>query len=133
MSDYFESRTDCPAIRKATAAYIATLLEDLLPAARMAARGCGWAIAVHGSLARDIDLVAIPWTSTAMDEKVLVDRLLGAIASVLGRATLLGEWTNKPHGRKAAIIVTSGEAEIDLSIMRRDTPAGEEVKPDEGK
>ncbi len=123
MSDHFEPRKDCPAIRAANAAYIAALLETLLPAMRLAARGAGYAVAVHGSLARDIDLVAIPWTSTAMTAEHLVDRLLGAIAGVLGRATLHGKWTDKPHGRKAITIISTAEMEIDLSIMPRDTPA----------
>ena len=117
MSDNFDVRKDCPIQRRAMAAYIASLLDDLLPAMRTAARGCGYAIAVHGSLARDIDIVAIPWTSNAQKLEVLVDRLLGVIAGALGRATTLGKWSDKPHGRKALTIITPGDAEIDLSIM----------------
>jgi len=126
MSDFFESRKDCPTFRKAQRAYIEAVLDDLLPPLRVAARGCGYAIAVHGSLARDIDLVAIPWTSQAYEAKVLVDRLCGVIAGICGRAHPSKDWTNKPHGRQALIIITAGEAEIDLSIMPRDTPAGDE-------
>lgn len=117
MSDGFESRKDSPALRRATRAYVEQLLEDLLPPLRLAARGCGYAIAVHGSLARDIDLVAIPWTAGAYSPDKLVERLLGVVAGVLGRAATIGEWSDKPHGRKAVMIFTSGPAEIDLSIM----------------
>lgn len=117
MSDGFESRKDSPALRRATRAYVEQLLEDLLPPLRLAARGCGYAIAVHGSLARDIDLVAIPWTAGAYTPDKLVERLLGVVAGVLGRAVAPGEWSDKPHGRKALTIITSGPAEIDLSIM----------------
>jgi hypothetical protein len=125
MSNFFEARKDCPVLRRATRAYIETLLEDLLPPMSLAARGCGYAIAVHGSLSRDIDLVAVPWTSHASTSELLVDRLCGVIAGVMGRACRRGELVNKPHGRKALLIITTGEAEIDLSIMPRDTPAAE--------
>lgn len=101
------------------AAYVERLLEDLLPPMRLAARGCGYAIAVHGSLQRDIDLVAIPWTVNAVDPKLLVNRLSGVIAGCLGRAHPSADWADKPHGRKAVTIITCGEAEIDLSIMPR--------------
>ncbi len=125
MSNHFEARVDVPTFRKAQRAYIEAVLADLLPPLRLAAKGCGYAIAVHGSLARDIDLVAIPWTSSATSAKALVDRLCGVIAGICGRAHPSADWTAKPHGRKALIIITSGDAEIDLSIMPRDTPAGE--------
>jgi hypothetical protein len=117
MSDHFDARKDSEAHRRAMGAYIASLVDDLLPPMRLAARGCGWAITVHGSLKRDIDLVAIPWTTSAQKPEVLVDRLIGVIAGVLGRAVPMKDWTEKPHGRRALTIITSGEAEIDLSIM----------------
>jgi hypothetical protein len=119
LSAYFDVRTDAPGERRAQRAYVDALLANLLPPMRLAARGCGYAIAVHGSLCRDIDLVAIPWAENADDEKMLVDRLLGVIAGVLGRATAQ-EWSDKPHGRKAVLIYHAGHgAEIDLSVMPR--------------
>lgn len=117
MSDHFDVRKDCPVQRRAMAAYVASLLEDLLPPLRTAARGCGYALAVHGSLQRDIDLVAIPWTESASDPELLVSRLAGVIAGALGRAHPSSSWTDKPHGRRAVTIITCGDAEIDLSIM----------------
>ena len=117
MSESFDVRKDCPIQRKAMGAYVASLLEDLLPPMRVAARGCGYAITVHGSLCRDIDLVAVPWASNAQKPEVLVDRLLGVIAGTLGRACTIGKWSDRPHGRRSLTIITPGDAEIDLSIM----------------
>lgn len=117
MSASFDVRKDSPVQREAMGAYIAVVLESLLPPLRLAARGCGYAITVHGSLKRDIDLVAIPWVSNAQAPDKLLERLCGVIAGVLGRATILGDETDKPHGRKQFTIVTCGEAEIDLSVM----------------
>lgn len=117
MSDHFNAEKDVPALRRAREAYIHALLADLLPPMRTVARACGYALAVHGSLQRDIDLIAIPWTTSAYEPQTFVDRLCGAIAGVTGRAVPRGEWTEKPHGRRALSIITSGDAYIDLSIM----------------
>lgn len=114
----FDVRKDSPAIRLAQNAYIETLLAELLPPMRLAAKGCGYALTVHGTLSRDIDVVAIPWAERADKAEHLVDRLCGVIAGLTGRALLLGEWTDKPHGRRSVTIIHGGhEAEIDLSIM----------------
>jgi hypothetical protein len=125
MSDYFDSRKDCPVQRKAMGAYISSLLEDMLPPMRVAARACGYALATHGSLQRDIDIVAIPWTVQADTPDLLVERLCGVISGCLGRAIRLSEWSDKPHGRRAITIITTGDAEIDLSVM---TPLEKEKK-----
>lgn len=122
----FDARKLSPALRRATKAYTKRLLKDLLPPLRLAARGSGYAIAVHGSLARDLDLVAIPWEQDAEAPEELLNKLCGVLAGVLGRATTLNinlkgdvQLTDKPHGRKVATITTTGHVEIDLSIMPR--------------
>lgn len=120
MSDGFDARKDSDILRRATRAYVTTLLDDLLPSLRVAARGCGYALAVHGSLSRDIDLVAIPWTVGAQDPDFLVDRLCGVIAGAMGRAIRTNKtWAEKPHGRRAVTIITTGPGEFDLSVMPR--------------
>lgn len=119
MSEHFDAAKDCPAQRRAMGAYIASLLDDLLPPLRMAARGLGYSIAVHGSLKRDIDLVAIPWTTGASTPEKLFDHMVGVTAGVLGRATPNSDWTDKPHGRRARSIITAGDTYLDLSVMPR--------------
>lgn len=88
----------------------------LLPVLREVARQCGYAIAVHGSLERDIDLVAIPWCDMAMTTDYLIDRLYGVVQVVLGPATL-DDAVVKPHGRKALTMRFCGHHYIDLSVM----------------
>lgn len=129
MSDYFSPREDCATIKRATAAFSASLLADVLPDMRIAARGCGYALATHGSQSRDIDLLAVPWTTEASDAETLVAALLGVLNGKLGRCTrprrkkrgkYVDDWTEKPHGRRACLIYLPGMApEIDLSIMPR--------------
>ena len=120
MSRNFEASKDCPAIRRATRAFVDQFMTEALPGLQLAARGCGYALAVHGSLARDIDLIAIPWTDHCDRPELLVERLCGALSALVGRALRLGggDWADKPHGRRALTIILGGICpEIDLSIM----------------
>lgn len=60
----------------------------------------GYALAVHGSVSRDFDIIAIPWTEEPSDPIILVD----AVCDILNRCHLTvvrGQVTQKPHGRIA--------------------------------
>lgn len=133
-----------PALRAANAAFIAELLPRILEPIREVAHGHGYAIAIHGSLARDIDLVAIPWVEWANDADELVRSIRGAVAGVLGRCLVQGDARGaikageKPHGRRAYTLIHAGRiGEIDLSVMPKlaaaavspDEPDSEEPKP----
>lgn len=76
-------------------------------------RDHGYALAVHGSLRRDFDLVAIPWAETVSDPVVI----LRAITSQWA-ITLAGEITEKPHGRLCQSIAIGGFCAVDLSFIR---------------
>lgn len=108
-----------PALRAATGAFCRVLLDEILPPIRLAARHHGYAVAVHGSLKRDIDLVAIPWRehNVSMPDE-LVAAICGAVAGVVGRCIRHSTSTQKPHGRVAYTLVHGGFiAEIDLSVF----------------
>ena len=51
----------------------------LVPMLAEAVRALGYALAPHGSLCRDLDLVAIPWTENAADPEAVVDAITEAI------------------------------------------------------
>ena len=108
------------------------LVEILLPPLREIARRHGYALAVHGSLERDIDLIAVPWRegpSCALD---LVTNFYALCEAVHGHATGPGGWrigmdfepptgslfnpTPKPHGRLGWIIQI-GAHYLDGSVM----------------
>lgn len=99
------------------------LLDLILEPMRSAAKNQGYAIAVHGSLNRDIDLVAIPWREGAMDADSLVDVICGAVTGAVGSCLKHGEeWTPKPHGRQARtllVYVGQNHMQLDLSVMPR--------------
>lgn len=112
------SKNDTPAIREATGAFCRSILDAVLPSIREAARFQGYAIAVHGSLKRDIDLIAVPWTDQAKPADELVRVVKGAVGGVLGDCLSIGGPSQKPHGRIAYTLAHPGFAgEIDLSIM----------------
>lgn len=85
---------------------------------RRAGLECGYAVALHGSMANDMDLIAVAWTEDAKPPEVLVD----AIQNCIGK-TIWSEWgiseppTLKPHGRIAYALTISGATHIDLSII----------------
>lgn len=103
-------------------AYNRALLDLILPPMRRVAKEAGYAITVHGSLNRDIDLVAVAWAEhNVWSIDKLIEALVGAVRAVTGRAFCHDkEWTVKPYGRRAKIILAwCGEntASLDLSIM----------------
>ena len=97
-------------------------LAQFLGPIREAARKFGYAVAVHGSLARDIDLVAIPWVEEASSAEELADTIRTLISGVFG-STLGGRTMDtRPHGRKTWSIATlelPAGSYVDLSVMPR--------------
>ena len=78
----------------------------------------GYALALHGTLGRDLDLIAVAWVE---DAKPYID-LLNAMTTALGNATIDGaphdfKIEQKPRGRIGAIIQGGGGGYIDISIM----------------
>lgn len=108
------------------------------------ARAHGYALAVHGSVVTDLDLIAVPWTDAAIPEEQLVEILrdhLGAcgyaellrrngleeslVAQILARQEPgYGEPEIKPHGRRAWNLYLDAGAKVDLSVMPRQRVVG---------
>lgn len=85
--------------KKGNAAIYAWAYAALLPVANEK----GYALAVHGTLTRDADFIAVPWIEEAADPEVLVD----ACAAALGwmKRDDQGNPGNKPHGRLSYNII----------------------------
>lgn len=80
--------------------------EELIEKVRAVARKHGWAIGVHGSLRRDIDLIAVPWTEEASGTFDLYEALKKAVGGEL-QGSSIGN-LGKPHGRQALMILQKG-------------------------
>lgn len=84
---------------------------------RELAREVGYGLAVHGSLERDLDLIAAPWTDEAVGNYDLIQH----IAKGLGGRVV--EYEPKPMGRQACSIQMDGWYKpIDLSVCPRKPP-----------
>lgn len=87
-----------------------------LPILRKVAREHGYALGLHGSGERDLDLIAVPWVEDASEAEVLVEALRSSIDGVAA-----GPYA-KPHGRRAWLIYLHLEGSrlyVDLSVMPR--------------
>lgn len=80
------------------------------------ARACGYCIAVHGSMQRDLDLVAIPWVKRATSPTHLVKQLCDELGCTVPKDRLP---SRMPHGRLAYTLLMGGACFMDLSIMPR--------------
>lgn len=103
----FDTRSKDGYYTHRTAGYLA-----LYPVLREAARRCGYALAIHGSVQADLDLLATPWTDEATDEAALVQAVVEASGG-----TYLGKPGRKPRGRVAHTIHLGRAGYIDLSVV----------------
>lgn len=103
--------------KKPRAHYAPIYAAALYPELAEVARAHGYALAVHGSMARDMDLICVPWTDAAAEPQAVVDAILSRFD-----VRLVGQENPKvmKHGRLAYwICVGFGDCAIDLSFMPR--------------
>lgn len=103
--------------------------DALIAGIRFAARRKGYAIAVHGTLVRDIDLVAAPWRDDCVDATELAEAVRKVAEAVCGQAFIAPHEDDefhragcpgmKPHGRLVWAFHLGGGPYIDLSVMPR--------------
>lgn len=95
----------------------------------------GYALALHGSLKKDMDIMAMPWTPEAISPAELVYKLTDAITFLKLNVMMDDQFHDnpptfprsridgpeaKPHGRLAWNIQLGGGCFIDISVMPRD-------------
>jgi hypothetical protein len=107
----------------------------LIRALRHVAKRHGYALAVHGSLKTDIDLIAVPWREGAVSAHSVSEAIRETTEQIIGSARIrdvdkaVGSPTKKPCGRLAWSFYLSADESIpgpyiDLSVMPV-PPAGE--------
>lgn len=89
----FTGRGLCLPLSKKSKASIACHAA-ILPSLVQVGVDCGYAVAVHGSLRRDLDIIAAPWVKWAVPPKELV----GLLAKACG-GKVSDEPAKHPHGR----------------------------------
>lgn len=96
---------------------------DILPKIRDRARSLGYAIGVHGSMRRDLDLIAVPWIDSPSDRDTLAAEIHKAACGIERQKY---QWEEKPRGRMATsfpVCFPEGWnepnlAHIDLSVTK---------------
>jgi hypothetical protein len=103
-----------------------SFFESIIPAIREVAKECGYAIGVHGSMRRDLDLVAVPWVDGHMSPTGLAVEIQKAATNGLSINREHIKWEIKPCGRIATSLpvcwinwpdAKDGTGHIDLSVM----------------
>lgn len=90
------------------------------------AKEMGYALALHGSMARDMDLIAIPWTEEAIEAELLIKLLMEEFRLINldvvevdkdNQATKFKPPAKKPHGRLGWSLGWDGDMYVDISVM----------------
>ncbi len=92
------------------------MADILIVPLREVARRHGYALAVHGSLSYDIDLLACPWHDMATSPESLADAIQEAVKAISGTSKMEGP-EKKPFGRLAWSYHMGGGPYVDLSVM----------------
>lgn len=91
---------------------------DLIEPIRAIAKEHGYAVGVHGSLARDVDLILCPWSEKTWPIEQLLQAIIKECEEISGFAEMSHvPPTIKPHGRRAWSIVLGGGTYLDISVM----------------
>lgn len=93
----------------------------MIPVLTEIAQENGYTIAVHGSMHRDLDLIAIPWTDQAVAANVLVNKIMErlVLCNLLSAHGNYRDPVSMPHGRLVWTILLGGHAGIDFGVMPR--------------
>ncbi len=100
-------------------AFYACCLETL----RKAAKDCGYALAVHGSLANDLDLIAVQWSGFYLAPNSLVRQLLKTLTGTCWGLGDIEKLTMPERRYKTQLHYTlpiSGEYYVDLTVIDPD-------------
>lgn len=100
---------------------------EILPVIRETAKRCGYAIALHGSMTRDLDLVAVPWVKHHLKPETLVMRIEAAICEhrfvgSIKRLREIRRAENRPELHKNVgvgyVIMTGANTYLDLLVIK---------------
>lgn len=106
---------------------VPTLYAVMYPELVKIARKYGYALAIHGSMVRDFDLIAVPWIEDAAENPFeMIEEMKVAISGVYSHHDIdylltEGNKTEKPHGRICYSIHLTDKGAfgpyLDISIM----------------
>lgn len=96
------------------AAFYATILPDL----KAAALNCGWALGLHGSLANDMDLMAMPWTENATSVEEMIQALSDCFTDNPFKNEHIVPHYDKPNNRVVYTISIWSDFYLDINVIK---------------
>lgn len=94
------------------AAFYACMWDDL----RKAALNCGWALGLHGSLASDMDIMAIPWTEEAKPVEEMFEALNDCFTG--SKFGVKPPCADKPNNRVVYTINIWADFYLDINVIQ---------------
>ncbi len=95
------------------AIFYATIYEDL----KRAAKECGWALALHGSLNNDMDLMAMPWVEDAKSIEVLIESISDLFVNSPFKEGHIKAYRAKPNNRVVYTISIITGFYLDINVI----------------
>ena len=95
-------------------ALYATIYDDL----RKTAMDCGWALGLHGSLASDMDIMAMPWTEDAKPVEEMVKALSDLFVDNPFKDCSTIPYYGKPNNRVVYTIHILGTCYLDINVIK---------------
>ena len=100
-------------------AFYACMWEDI----RQCAMDNGWAVALHGSISSDMDIMAMPWVEKSVTFENLVAKISQLFDGNQMAETYFITYDEKPHNRVVATIPIFADFYLDISTIRGDQNA----------
>lgn len=94
------------------ASFFACIWDDL----RNAAMDCGWALALHGSLKSDMDIMAMPWVEGAKPVEEMIQALVNCFTDN-SLSQQLRRTGSMPNNRTVYSIPIWADFYLDISII----------------
>lgn len=95
------------------AAFYACMWDDL----RNAAMNCGWALGLHGSLSKDMDIMAMPWCDGAITDEEMINELRLCFAGNEIKVYI----SDMPNNRRVFTLSIWGDFYLDINIIKQPT------------
>jgi hypothetical protein len=93
------------------AVFYASLWDDL----RQAAMNKGWALGLHGSLSRDMDIMAMPWTREASSDIEMIEALKNCFTDA---ENLDLDVSDMPNNRRVFTLSIWADFYLDINVIK---------------
>ena len=110
------------------AVFYAAMWDDL----RQSAMNKGWALGLHGSLASDMDIMAMPWTVNASPVHEMLFAICDCFTDAKDLHNSMFKTTDKPNNRIVYTIPIWADFYLDINIIQSLQSKEQEPKGSEG-